>query len=40
MIVITPDSFKGTMSATEVCEIIKKEFLKLAERSGIYETSH
>ena len=29
MIVITPDSFKGTMSATEVCEIIKKEFLKL-----------
>ncbi len=28
MIVIAPDSFKGTMSAVEVCEIIKKEFLK------------
>lgn len=29
MIVIAPDSYKGTMSAIEVCEIIKKEFLKL-----------
>lgn len=29
MIVIAPDSYKGTMSATEVCDIIKKEFLKL-----------
>ena len=29
MIVIAPDSYKGTMSAAEVCEIIKKEFLKL-----------
>lgn len=27
MIVIAPDSYKGTMSAIEVCEIIKKEFL-------------
>ena len=27
MIVIAPDSFKGTMSAIEVCEIIKREFL-------------
>lgn len=27
MIVIAPDSYKGTMSATEVCQIIKKEFL-------------
>lgn len=26
MIVIAPDSYKGTMSAIEVCEIIKKEF--------------
>lgn len=29
MIVIAPDSYKGTMSATEVCEIIKTEFLKI-----------
>ncbi len=29
MIVIAPDSYKGTMSATEVCEIIKAEFLKI-----------
>lgn len=29
MIVIAPDSYKGTMSAGEVCEIIKDEFLKL-----------
>lgn len=29
MIVIAPDSYKGTMSATEVCEIIRNEFLKL-----------
>lgn len=29
MIVIAPDSYKGTMSATEVCEIIKAEFLKV-----------
>lgn len=29
MIVIAPDSFKGTMSATEVCEIIKSEFLRI-----------
>ena len=28
MIVIAPDSFKGTLSATEVCEIIRDEFLK------------
>ena len=28
MIIIVPDSFKGTMTATEVCEIIKREFLK------------
>lgn len=28
MIIIAPDSFKGTMTAIEVCEIIKKEFLK------------
>lgn len=28
MIVIAPDSYKGTMSAVEVCEIIKNEFLK------------
>lgn len=27
MIIIAPDSFKGTMSAVEVCEIIRKEFL-------------
>ncbi|MBP9989406.1 MAG: glycerate kinase [Ruminococcus sp.] len=29
MIVIAPDSYKGTMSAVEVCEIIKKEFLSV-----------
>ena len=29
MIVIAPDSFKGTLSAAEVCEIVKKEFQKL-----------
>lgn len=29
MIVIAPDSYKGTMSATEVCEIIRSEFLKI-----------
>lgn len=29
MIVIAPDSYKGTMSATEVCEIIKNEFLRI-----------
>lgn len=28
MIIIAPDSFKGTMTATEVCRIIKEEFLK------------
>ncbi|MBR3836390.1 MAG: glycerate kinase [Clostridia bacterium] len=28
MIIIAPDSFKGTMTASEVCEIIKNEFLK------------
>lgn len=28
MIIIAPDSFKGTMTAIEVCEIIKREFLK------------
>lgn len=27
MIAVAPDSFKGTMSAIEVCEIIKREFL-------------
>lgn len=29
MIIIAPDSFKGTMTATEVCTIIKEEFLKI-----------
>lgn len=29
MIVIAPDSYKGTMSAIEVCEIIKNEFKKV-----------
>lgn len=29
MIIIAPDSFKGTMSAIEVCEIIKSEFLSV-----------
>lgn len=29
MIIIAPDSFKGTMSATEVCDIIKAEFLRV-----------
>lgn len=29
MIIIAPDSFKGTMSATEVCDIIKTEFLRV-----------
>lgn len=29
MIVIAPDSFKGTLKASEVCDIIKDEFLKL-----------
>lgn len=29
MIVIAPDSYKGTMSATEVCRIIKNEFLRI-----------
>lgn len=29
MIIIAPDSFKGTLSANEVCKIIKDEFLKL-----------
>lgn len=29
MIVIAPDSFKGTMSAVEVCNIIKKALLKV-----------
>ncbi len=28
MIIIAPDSFKGTMTAAQVCEIIKEEFLK------------
>lgn len=28
MIIIAPDSFKGTMTAAEVCRIIKEEFLK------------
>lgn len=28
MIIIAPDSFKGTMTAAEVCKIIKTEFLK------------
>lgn len=29
MIIIAPDSFKGTLSAAEVCKIVKEEFLKL-----------
>lgn len=29
MVIIAPDSFKGTMTAIEVCEVIKKEFLSL-----------
>ena len=29
MIVIAPDSYKGTMSATEGCGIIKNEFLRI-----------
>ncbi|HAS37150.1 MAG TPA: glycerate kinase, partial [Ruminococcaceae bacterium] len=29
MIVIAPDSYKGTMSAAEVCKIISSEFLKI-----------
>lgn len=29
MIIIAPDSFKGTMTAAEVCGIIKTEFLKV-----------
>ncbi len=29
MIIIAPDSFKGTMSAVEVCETVKSEFLKI-----------
>lgn len=29
MIIIAPDSFKGTLSASEVCSIIKEEFLKI-----------
>lgn len=29
MIVIAPDSYKGTMSAIEVCEIIKSQFLRV-----------
>ncbi len=29
MIIIAPDSFKGTLSAVEVCEIVKSEFLKI-----------
>ncbi len=29
MIIIAPDSFKGTMSAVEVCETVKNEFLKI-----------
>lgn len=29
MIIIAPDSFKGTMSAVEVCETVKKEFLRV-----------
>ena len=29
MIVIAPDSFKGTMSAVEVCKTVKAEFLKI-----------
>lgn len=28
MIIIAPDSFKGTMTSTEVCEIIKEAFLE------------
>lgn len=35
MIVIAPDSFKGTMSAIDVCEIIKQEFLKEDEKLEI-----
>lgn len=29
MIIIAPDSFKGTMSAVEVCETVKSEFLRI-----------
>lgn len=35
MIVIAPDSYKGTMSATEVCNIIKAEFLKIKPSEDI-----
>lgn len=35
MIVIAPDSYKGTMSATEVCKIISSEFLKVNPRLEI-----
>ena len=34
MIVIAPDSYKGTMSATEVCDIIKKELIEVKEKFG------
>lgn len=29
MIIIAPDSFKGTMSAVEVCKTVKEEFLRI-----------
>lgn len=35
MIIIAPDSFKGTMSAVEVCETVKSEFLKLMPDANI-----
>lgn len=35
MIIIAPDSFKGTMSAIEVCETVKGEFLKIAPDADI-----
>ncbi len=35
MIIIAPDSFKGTMSAIEVCETIKGEFLKIIPDADI-----
>lgn len=35
MIIIAPDSFKGTMSAVEVCETVKSEFLKIRPHTDI-----
>ena len=35
MIIIAPDSFKGTMTAVEVCKIVKKEFLKIQPDADI-----